>query len=184
MHFVAKESLFEDYPWTLGYYLTLQSNKEEEFLLPTFEEAIVDVNEQADSQVSQMFSRAYQMLHTICAAYQVDPEERNIIKSSLEEFFIHELSEKEDVKAHGAKKLGIQTLGNLLTINIQDISMRGGWALKAFNTFFDYWVGSLPSSVRSGKMMAGWIQVCVFSKNNVFIKINIKCTAIQNKFCV
>ena len=71
------------------------------------------------------------------------------------------MKEKDNVQAHGAKKLGIQTLGNLLTINIQDISMRGGWALKAFNTFFDYWVGSLPSSVRSGKMIAGWIQVCL-----------------------
>ena len=55
--------------------------------------------------------------------------------------------------------MGIQTLGNLLTISIQDISMRGGWALKSFNTFFDYWVGSLPASVRTGKMIAGWRQV-------------------------
>ena len=161
MHFVAKETLFEDYPWTLGYYLTLQSNQAEEFIFPTFEEAVVDVNDQSDSQVSQVFSRAYQLLHSICEAYYVDPEEENLIKASLDDFFINDMKEKDNVQAHGAKKLGIQTLGNLLTINIQDISMRGGWALKAFNTFFDYWVGSLPSSVRSGKMIAGWIQVCL-----------------------
>ena len=64
-----------------------------------------------------------------------------------------------DVKAHGPKKLGVQTLGDLLTITIQDISMRAGWVLKSFNTFFDYWVGSLPSSVRSGKMISGWTTV-------------------------
>ena len=159
MHFVAKETLFEDYPWTLGYYLTLQSNQAEEFIFPTFEEAVVDVNDQSDSQVSQVFARAYQLLHSVCEAYYVDPEEENLIKASLDEFFINDMKEKDNVQAHGAKKLGIQTLGNLLTINIQDISMRGGWALKAFNTFFDYWVGSLPSSVRSRKMIAGWIQV-------------------------
>ena len=37
--------------------------------------------------------------------------------------------------------------------------MRGGWALKSFNIFFDYWVGSFASSVRTGKCMAGWTQV-------------------------
>ena len=37
--------------------------------------------------------------------------------------------------------------------------MRGGWALKSFNTFFDYWVGSFPASVRTGKLIAGWTQV-------------------------
>ena len=34
--------------------------------------------------------------------------------------------------------------------------MRAGWVLKSFNTFFDHWVGSFPSSVRSGKMISGW----------------------------
>ena len=33
------------------------------------------------------------------------------------------MKRKDNVKAQGAKKLGIQTLGNLLTINIQDILM-------------------------------------------------------------
>ena len=87
MHFVAKDTLFEDYPWTLGYYLTLQSNQAEEFIFPTFEEAVVDVNDQSDSQVSQVFSRAYQLLHSICEAYYVDPEEENLIRASLGEFF-------------------------------------------------------------------------------------------------
>ena len=64
-----------------------------------------------------------------------------------------------DVKAREPKKLGVQTLGDLLTMTIQDISMRAGWVLKSFNTFFDYWAGSLPSSVRSNKMISGWTTV-------------------------
>ena len=63
---------------------------------------------------------------------------------------------KGGTKAHGAKKLGIQTLGELLSILIQDVSVRGGWTLKYFNAFFDYWVRSLPSSLRTHIMISGW----------------------------
>ena len=59
------------------------------------------------------------------------------------------------IVAHGAKKFGLQKLGDSLSINVQDFSMRGGWALKSCNTFFDYWVGSFLSSVRTGKCMSG-----------------------------
>ena len=66
-----------------------------------------------------------------------------------------------NVKAYRPPKIGVQTLGDLLTITIQDICMRTGWVLKSFNTFFDYWVRSLPSSVRSGKMIPGWTIVFI-----------------------
>ena len=46
--------------------------------------------------------------------------------------------------AHGAKKLGIQTMGDLMSMTIQDISMRGGWTLKSFNTFLTIGLGHLP----------------------------------------
>ena len=46
-------------------------------------------------------------------------------------------------------------LGNLLTITIRDIFMRGRCALKNFNKFYNYWVGLLLSNVRSGKMITG-----------------------------
>ena len=83
----------------------------------------------------------------------------NEVESSIDEFHIKHLNTSDGFNAHIAKKIGIQTLGDQLTISIQDISMRGGWALKSFNTFFDYWVGSLPASVRTGKLIAGWRQV-------------------------
>ena len=34
--------------------------------------------------------------------------------------------------------------------------MRGEWALKLFNTYFDYWVGLFPSSVGTIKYMSSW----------------------------
>ena len=173
---MSKDNLFEDYPWTIGYYLTLQNNTEHEYLFPSFEEHIVDANDEADSKVSQVFTRCYKLIHEISERYIMDKDELVQIEKSLDEFFIDELHLNPKVKQHGAKKLGIQTLGDLLTISIQDISMRGGWALKAFNTFFDYWVGSLPGSVRSGKMIAGWRQVstyCILKLTSQF-KFNFK----------
>ena len=105
-----------------------------------------------------MFTRAFKIILDLSVHY-CDKETVVEIESSIDEFCIKHLSMKDGLNAHGAKKLGIQTLGDLLTISIQDISMRGGWALKSFNTFFDYWVGSFPASVRTGKLIAGWTQV-------------------------
>lgn len=156
---VAKDSLFNDYIWTIGYYLTLQMNGNLEEMFPTFLKSIINVNDESDSKVSAVFTRAFKLIHDISSTYIIDEEEQNDIQNSISEFFIDDLHENPGLKAHGAKKLGVQTLGDLLTVNITDISMRGGWALKSFNTFFDYWVGSFPASVRTGKMIAGWHQV-------------------------
>ena len=53
----------------------------------------------------------------------------------ISELFIDSLHSNRDLKAHIVKKLCIQILGDLLTLSISDISMRGGWVLKLFNTF-------------------------------------------------
>ena len=156
--------MLEDYCWTLGYYLTLQNDGENDKVFPTFEKSITTQEDEADSHVSKVFSQCFSLVNKIAERYMIDSDEEVLLKSSLDEFFIGEIKEHKDLKAHGAKKHGIQILGDLLTVSIQDISMRGGWALKAFNTFFDYWVGSLPSNVRSGKMISGWRQV----SNNLF----------------
>ena len=68
-------------------------------------------------------------------------------------FDIGDISQK--LVIHSAKNYGIQILGDLLTISVLDINEGGGWALKTFNAFFDYWAGSFPSSARTGKCMAG-----------------------------
>ena len=35
-------------------------------------------------------------------------------------------------------------------------SVRVGWELKAFNTFFDYWKGTIKPMRKAGKVLAGW----------------------------
>ena len=147
-----------DYIWTIGYYLTLQNDGTSEIMFPSFYDSCVNEKNQSDSRVAAMFTRAFKSIRDLSEHY-CDKNTVLEIESSIEEFSIKHLNSSAGFNAHGAKKLGIQTLGDLLTISIQDISMRGGWALKSFNTFFDYWVGSLPASVRTGKLIAGWRQV-------------------------
>ena len=158
VHVVAKETLFMDYIWTIGYYLTLQNDGNEEKMFPSYFDSIINDDNKSDSKVAAVFTRAFQSIRDLSKHY-CDDDTVNEIDSSIEEFYINHLNTSDGFNAHGAKKLGIQILGDLLTISIQDISMRGGWALKSFNTFFDYWVGSLPASVRTGKLIAGWRQV-------------------------
>ena len=149
---IGKDSLIQDYIWSIGYYLTLQSDGNTDLMFPSFFEHIINVSdEKNDSQVAQAFTRCFKIIHDMAKNYCTN-ETVIKIKESIDEFGIKNIHNSTNVRAHGCKKLGIQTLGNLLTISIQDISMRGGWALKSFNTFFDYWVGSLPASVRTGKM--------------------------------
>ena len=56
---------------------------------------------------------------------------------------------------------------DLLITLIQDILTRAGWTLNHFNTFFDYWLGSLPSSVMAGKTIPGWSTVLGQSYHDV-----------------
>ena len=56
IHLVRKDTLLEDYCWTLGYYLTLQNDGENDKLFPTFEKSITTVEDEADSHVSKVFS--------------------------------------------------------------------------------------------------------------------------------
>ena len=105
IHFVSKDTLFRDYAWTIGFYLTLQSNNDLDVLFPSFEAAIIDANDEADSKVSKVFQRCYSVILAASKKYMVlDEEEEGDITSLLKEFFIGELSPK--LGQHGAKRIG------------------------------------------------------------------------------
>ena len=156
VHFVHRDSLFEDYIFSMGYYLTLQPDGTLEDLFPGFKKFALDDEGKSDSNIAGAFKRKWKQLFDIIKSYMmVGEDERNQIEGQIDLFCLAEVA--ASLAAHGAKKLGIQTMGDIMSMTIQDISMRGGWALKSFNTFFDYWVGSYASSIRSGKALAGWI---------------------------
>ena len=154
IHYVAKETLIKDYIFSIAYYLTLQPDGNIPFMFPSYKDSVIDGDNKSNSRVAASFEVAWSAIYETAKEYLKDAEELGEIHDNMNSFCIHEISKK--LGAHGAKKYGIQKLGDLLTTSVQDISMRGGWALKTFNTFFDYWVGSFASSVRTGKCMSGW----------------------------
>ena len=127
---VGKETLFQDYMWSIAYYLTLQTDGSQEFMFPSFYDHVIDpTDKKYDSHIAQAFTRCFKLILAISKQY-CSEEAQIKIKKSIDEFNVTELQERGNLKAHGCKKLGIQTLGDLLTISIQDISMRGGWELN------------------------------------------------------
>ena len=132
----------------------LQPDGDHDCVYPSFIKSILNNENDSDSKIALAFKRAYDLIYHITEEYKVDSNEKAVLKDSVSQYCLDGMS--ENLRAHGAKKLGVQRLGDLLNITIQDISMRAGWVLKSFNTFFDYWVGSFPSSVRSGKQISGW----------------------------
>jgi len=135
----------------------LQTNGVEKNVFPTYRDFALDDKGSSDSQIAAAFKRKWKALFEMIQTYLPEDGEENAnnLASSINLFCLSDVA--KNLAAHGAKKLGIQTMGDMMSMSIQDISMRGGWALKSFNTFFDYWVGSYSSSVRSGKVLAGWI---------------------------
>ena len=115
---VGKDTLFQDYIWTLGYYFTLQVDGTLEDLFPSFCHHVVDTKTgKSDSQISLAFSRCFKLIREISERY-CDKETVLEINESIDEFYINHLKGQENLKAHGCKKLGIQTLGDLLTISL------------------------------------------------------------------
>ena len=126
MHYVAKETLFDDYIFSIGYYLTLQSDGESSDMFPSFKDSVIDGDSKSNSRVAISFEKAWAGIYATAKEYLDDVEELGAILEGLNAFSMQEISEK--LVAHGAKKYGIQKLGDLLTTSVQDISMRGGWA--------------------------------------------------------
>ena len=49
MHYVAKETLFDDYIFSIGYYLTLQSDGESSDMFPSFKDSVIDGDSKSNS---------------------------------------------------------------------------------------------------------------------------------------
>ena len=127
--------MFNDYIFSIGYYLILQPDGDLQDLFPTFNHFAADDDGSSDSNIAGAFKRKWNILFDIIQGYLfADNEEINSIDRNIDLFCLAGVA--QNLAAHGAKKLGIQTMGDIMTMTIQDISMRGGWALKSFNTFF------------------------------------------------
>ena len=80
---VANESLFNDYVCTIGYYLSLQMNGQQEELLSSFHRYAVNGNDEYDSKVSQIFTRCFKLINEILESYIIYKDELVDIKESI-----------------------------------------------------------------------------------------------------
>ena len=99
----------------------LQPDGDHECVYSYFIKSILNSDNDSDSKIALAFKRAYDLIYHITEAYKLDPNERTVLKDSVSQFCLDGMS--DDLKAHGAKKLGVQRLGDLLSITIQYISM-------------------------------------------------------------
>ena len=129
-----RDSLFHDYIFTLGYYLALHPDGNIKDVFPGFKQFALDDEGNSDYNITAAFKRKWKLLFDIILkCLYTDPNEADTVNRNIGLFCLSGVA--ADLAAHGAKKLGIQNMGDIMSMTIQDISMRGGWALKSFNTF-------------------------------------------------
>ena len=117
VHFVHRDSLFEDYIFSMGYYLTLQPDGTLEDLFPGFKKFALDDEGKSDSNVAGAFKRKWKQLFDIIKSYMmVGEDERNKIEKHIDLFCLAEVA--ASLAAHGAKKLGIQIMGHIMIMTI------------------------------------------------------------------
>ena len=131
MHCVAKDILFDDCIFTLGYYLTLKGDGDEEHIFPSFRYFVLDKDLKPDSKIATGFEKSWSEIYTKVAQYIKDIEELGNTLDEMSAFDGGNIAKK--LVVHSAKQYCIQLLGDLLTMSVHDISMKwgGGWALKS-----------------------------------------------------
>ena len=75
MHYVSENTIFNDYIFSLGYYLILQCNGDHETIIPTYNESVIGEEDNVDSQITQVFTRAFQLIYQISQEYVLDKGE-------------------------------------------------------------------------------------------------------------
>ena len=79
LHFVHRDTLFEDYIFSTGYYLVMQPNGEYDAMFPTFRPFATDEEEKSDFNVAAAFKRKWKQLFDIIEEYRmIDKKKRQI----------------------------------------------------------------------------------------------------------
>jgi len=166
VHFVHVDDFSKCYIFIMFYHLVLDADRVEQtnHIFPSWYGAVTSAdNSTHESKVAAQFKEFWSKIANIAKSYvdgisDVDHDE------FIADFHFDEMTESRG--AHSAKKWSVQYLGDAGLVP-QDISARAGWAMRNFNTFFDYWNGTALSQRKSGLVMAGW---------GTTTDIGIKCT--------
>ncbi len=172
IHFVHRNSLLDDYLFSMLYHLVVHdptscSDETDNTILmfPLWAACVTNSGDSmAESTVSKAFREQWEWIHSIASSYCSNFKEQ--IPEDLDDPMLQEVAETldeygigdmlEERRIHCGKKRGLQVMGDSY-LPPQHLMGHAGWALKTFNTFFDYWVTSKSSMAKSGKkVLSNW----------------------------
>ena len=158
LHFVHMDDISKCYVFIMFYYLVMNDEDapDKNKMFPSWYHLTKNNEQETDSKVAHAFSQHWKCLSNIASNY-VKNRGTGMYSKDIEDVFdeynLEELPQNKSV--HDGKRVGVQTLGDS-GLMPQDIIARSGWLVKNFNTFFDYWVKTKTSMVKTGKVLGGW----------------------------
>ena len=69
IYMIDKDTLFHDYIWGIGYYLSLQTNGSLEVMFLTCIEHVLDIKDDTDSKIAGVFTRCFKVVLDISKHY-------------------------------------------------------------------------------------------------------------------
>ena len=175
IHFVHRDSLLDDYLFSMLYHLVVSEPVSDQtagsngdtrnsLMFPLWAGRVSNAGgSQTESTVSKAFREQWKWIHSIASAHcsnfneqlPADLDDPILMQAAetLDEYFIGMFQLENGI--HCGKKRCLQIMGDSY-LPPQHLMGRAGWALKTFNTFFDYWVTSKSSMTKSGKVLSGW----------------------------
>ena len=92
IHYIYKDSLFDDYIFSLGYYLTLQSDSQISDMSPLNNHNVVDSDTNSSSKIVEDFERKWETSYKMAQNYISDIKELGGILDRLNTFSIGDIS--------------------------------------------------------------------------------------------
>ena len=63
INYIAKDSFFADYIFSIGYYLTLQAYGDISDMFPSYKHSVVDTDSNSNSKIAETFERKWETLY-------------------------------------------------------------------------------------------------------------------------
>ena len=154
IHFIHKSNITKCIVFSLFYHVVMSNDHENDALFPRWKNLVKQDDNGTNSQVSNQFKKAWNILYKkgieYCKDFSgLDQDEIDTINSYCF------LTMSKNLGIHSGKKKGVQDLGDSELVP-QDIIGRCGWIVKTFHTFFDYWNCTGKSMSKSGRTLNDW----------------------------
>ena len=161
IHFCHVDNFTECYFFIMLYHIIMEGDDMDPsgYMFPSWQNNVSSKdNSETESKISGQFRNHWMIISSIARDYVNElscADLDNVDEESINEFCLRMFP--DEMGSHGAKKLGVQFLGDS-NLPPQDVIARAAWVVKSFHTFFDYWKGTRQSMMKTGKVAYGWTQ--------------------------